>query len=231
MVKSTREMAEHLKAKTAYGGQGVKKAMLDKISPVAGVDKKRNADKYKWNGKGYKNLSTLLDDMAAHDEANNTDFIKSSFETYVAQKKDTGNDEEKDAPQPQQLSSKNKLPVVIDFSTAIRGTLEAKQQKFKKYLDDLVSKSFKPVAESEFCPTTLKDAIRNISSTPEINDLEAILAIPNLSESTRTASANRLASLRVEMNFPNEETNKMVQDEIARVKILIEKSAELMQLV
>ena len=106
---------------------------------------------------------------------------------------------------------------VVDFAGAVRGTIAAKIQALTAYLGALEGRNGAAIAASPFCPPAL--AALAGPANPEIDDLEAILAIPSLSASTRAASANRLAELRANQQATPDDAG--IDAEIERVRALI----------
>lgn len=211
--------ADNLKKATRNMGNSVYRALCEVTSITAppGVNRRAKCNegdkKFMWNGRGFHNLSVLIDAIKAHDPQ----LIRAAHDIFAARagtRRPVGRPPK--APAPAQAPTQAPMQVV-DFAGAVRGTIAAKIQALTAYLGALEGRNGAAIAASPFCPPAL--AAQAVPANPEIDDLEAILAIPSLSASTRAASANRLAELRANQQAAPDDAG--LDAEIERVRALI----------
>jgi hypothetical protein len=215
--------ADNLKKATRNMGNSVYRALCEVTSITAppGVNRRAKSNegdnKFMWNGRGFHNLSVLIDAIKAHDPQ----LIRAAHDIFAARagtRRPVGRPPKPPAgmpPAPAPAPALAPAPMqVVDFAGAVRGTIAAKIQALTAYLGALEGRNGTAIAASPFCPPALA-----VPANPEIDDLEAILAIPSLSASTRAASANRLAELRANQQATPDDAG--IDAEIERVRALI----------
>lgn len=206
------------------------------------VTRKGHGAKYIWKDIGFHNLSEVLDALVDHDKANKTDLLEMVYDVYV---------EASSKPKPKRVKRKYEVGGVVAapapapvaapaaaasaflqhmspnaLRTGIFGLIDVKIESYKVFADLLeAATDWKSIAENPHCPEELKDLIKRSQTSPEIADLEAIMAIESLSPGMRAETAARLATVRANLagsSGDHARLTQMVQATIGHVGDQIE---------
>lgn len=144
--------ADNLKKATRNMGNSVYRALCEVTSITAppGVNRRAKCNegdkKFMWNGRGFHNLSVLIDAIKAHDPQ----LIRAAHDIFAARagtRRPVGRPPK--APAPAQAPTQAPMQVV-DFAGAVRGTIAAKIQALTAYLGALEGRNGAAIAASPF---------------------------------------------------------------------------------